>query len=59
MDKQRTRERRPESSATSRIVDIRPDFEAREVAQRGQDVIELSRELNSSSKALLEEIDPA
>ena len=59
MDKQRTRERRPESSATSRVVDIRDDVDAHEVAQRGQDVIELSRELNSSSKALLEQIDPA
>ena len=34
------------------------DIDATEVAQRGQSVIELSRELNSSSKALLEQIDP-
>lgn len=34
------------------------DVDATEVAQRGQSVIELSRELNSSSKALLEQIDP-
>jgi hypothetical protein len=34
------------------------DIDASEVAQRGQSVIELSRELNSSSKALLEQIDP-
>ena len=36
----------------------RLDIDATEVAQRGQSVIELSRELNSSSKALLEQIDP-
>ena len=36
------------------VVDVDPH----EVAQRGQSVIELSRELNSSSKALLEQIDP-
>ena len=46
------------SPATSNVVDVR-DSDAHEVAQRGQDVIELSRELNSSSKALLEQIDPA
>lgn len=47
-----------ELPATSPVVDI-TDVEAHEVAQRGQDVIELSRELNSSSKALLEQLDPA
>jgi hypothetical protein len=47
----------PESLATPRVVDL-TDVDAQEVAQRGQDVIDLSRELNSSSKALLEQIDP-
>jgi hypothetical protein len=56
MDKEPT----PQSGslATTSVVDVR-DADAHEVAQRGQDVIELSRELNSSSKALLEQIDPA
>ena len=56
MDKEPT----PQSGslATTNVVDVR-DTDAHEVAQRGQDVIELSRELNSSSKALLEQLDPA
>lgn len=29
-----------------------------EIAQKGQKVLEVSRELNSSSKALLEQIEP-
>ncbi len=29
-----------------------------EVAQKGQEVLELSKELNNSSKALLEQIEP-
>lgn len=47
-----------EAPTASPMVNL-TDVEAHEVAQRGQDVIELSRELNSSSKALLEQLDPA
>jgi hypothetical protein len=39
-------------------VDLTADADAHEIAERGQHVLRLSRELNSSSKALLEQIDP-
>ena len=59
MEKEPTSQGQPESSIPAPTVDLTVDVEAHEVAQRGQDVLELSRELNSSSKALLEHLNPA
>lgn len=58
MEKLRTAPAQPESRDAPATVDLTGDADAHEIAQRGQHVLRLSRELNSSSKALLEQIDP-
>lgn len=58
MEKEQISQGQPETTATSPVDDLTVDLEStNEVTQRGQSVIELSRELTSSSKALLEELD--
>jgi hypothetical protein len=57
MNKEATRDQLDEAGGPA-TVDLTGDPDPREVAQRGQSVLELSKELNSSSKALLEKIDP-
>ena len=59
MEKLRTAPAQPESQDAPTTIDLTADSDALEIAQRGQHVLRLSRELNSSSKALLEQIDPA
>lgn len=58
MEREQITQGQPETTGAPPAVDMTVDIEAHEVAQRGQHVIELSRELNSSSKALLDQIDP-
>jgi hypothetical protein len=58
MEKLGTAPAQPESQDIPTTVDLTADSDALEIAQRGQHVLRLSRELNSSSKALLEQIDP-
>ena len=57
MNKEATRDQLEEPGAPT-TIDLASDADPRDVAQRGQSVLELSKELNSSSKALLEKIDP-
>jgi hypothetical protein len=56
MNKEATKDQLENPGAPA-AIDL-TDADPREVAQRGQSVLELSKELNSSSKALLEKIDP-
>ena len=59
MERDQLSQGQPETTATSPVDDLTVDMEStHEVTQRGQSVLELSRELTSSSKALLEELDP-
>lgn len=58
MEKEQISQGQPESSGFATPEDVSGDLEAHEVAQRGQQLLEVSRELNSSSKALLEQIEP-
>jgi len=59
MEKEQISSGQPELGATPIATDDAIDLEAtHEVAQRGHSVLELSRELTSSSKALLEQIEP-
>ena len=58
MEKEQLSQGQPESTATSPVDDLTVDLDStHEVTQRGQSVLELSKELNSSSRALLDEID--
>ena len=60
MEKEPISPGQPDIAGPTPVEDVVVDLEAtHEVTQRGQSVIELSRELTSSSKALLEQIDPA
>ena len=60
MEKEQLSQGQPETTATSPVDDLTVDLEStHEVAQRGQSVLQLSKELTSSSKALLEELDHA
>lgn len=58
MEKEPITQGQEELTDTPPSGDVVVDVDPHEVAQRGQSVIELSRELNSSSKALLEQINP-
>ena len=58
METEQTTQGQPDGLGAQTTVDLTVDVEAHEVAQRGQHVLELSKELTSSSKALLEQIDP-
>jgi hypothetical protein len=49
----------PDARATPPVEELAQDLEAtHEITQRGHQLLEVSRELTSSSKALLEEIEP-
>lgn len=58
MEKLRSAPAQHESQDDPTTVGLIDDSDAHVIAQRGQHVLQLSRELNSSSKALLEQIDP-
>ena len=58
MEKEQISQGQPDPSGFSSSDHGAGDLEAHEVAQRGQQLLEVSRELNSSSKALLEQIEP-
>lgn len=59
MEKEQISSGQPELSAGLPVEEVMVDLEAtHEVAQRGQSVLELSKELTSSSKTLLEQLDP-
>lgn len=58
MEKEQVSQGQPEIGAPPSADDTL-DLEAtHEVTQRGQSVLELSKELTSSSRALLEQIEP-
>ena len=49
----------PDSTGSQPVDELRVDLDAtHEIAQRGNQILEVSKELTSSSKALLEQIEP-
>ena len=59
MEREQISSGQPDLAATPPPEDIAIDLEStHQVAQTGQHVLELSKELTSSSKALLEQIEP-
>ena len=49
----------PDSATAQPVDELSIDLDAtHEIAQRGNQLLEVSRELTSSSKALLEQIEP-
>lgn len=59
MEKEQLSPGQPDLVGTPPPEDLTVDLEStHEIAQRGQHVLELSKELTSSSKALLEQIEP-
>ena len=59
MEREQVSSGQPEMSAATPFEDGALDLEVtHEVARQGHSVLELSKELTSSSKALLEQIEP-
>ncbi|MBW3594283.1 MAG: hypothetical protein KY391_01800 [Actinobacteria bacterium] len=59
MEKEQISLGQPEATSVAPLEDAGVDFEVtHEIAQRGHSILELSKELTSSSKALLEQIEP-
>ena len=59
MEREQISAGQPEMTTAPTLDEGAIDLEAsHEVAQRGQSVLELSKELTSSSKALLEQLEP-
>ncbi len=59
MEKEQLSSGQPDVAASPPVEELAQDLEAtHEITQRGHQLLEVSKELTSSSKALLEQIEP-